>query len=377
MYCFPGWSRLPKRKIELTHLKRMTDDTGIVEHALGNIPRRGEGYATDDNARALWLTCNWQHRIASDPAMRGEAEELQRLAEIYLSFLCHAQQPDGHFHNNYSYDRSPEAEEPSDDCFGRSLWGCAVASLNLPHPDSRFAAATLFQNGFRAAEMLKHLRGKAYTLAATSLLLSCNNELSHLPRFQNFIREQAPERVEALEAQLLTAYEQNADGDWQWFEPMMTYGNGVLPWALFHSYQVTGNSDALLIAEETLDFLIDKMTGEEGRIRPIGNRTWCTPDHCDHWDQQPLEVMKLALAAGQAYAALSNPEHYLSVIKRCRAWFHGENDLQQPLADFNGGCHDGLEPSGMNRNQGAESTIAYLMTELIYASSREKVLSKA
>lgn len=351
----------------------MTDDTGLIEHALGNIPRRSEGYSTDDNARALWLVSEWRQFVADDPASVSEAKQLVRLSEIYLSFLEYAEQQDGHFHNNFAYDRSPESEQPSDDCLGRTLWSCAVACLDLSHPDSRFAAARLYQKALQAANTIIHPRGIAYVLSSASLLLARNNELSGFPEFQNFIREEAPDRIQTFEAKLLTLFEQNSDTDWRWFERTMTYGNGVMPWALFQSFQVTGNSDALLIASESLDFLIEKMTMADGLIHPIGNQGWCTPKQRSRWDQQPLEVMKLALATEQAIHLLSDPEKYLGILGQCRAWFYGANDLHVLVADASdGGGRDGLEQKGINRNQGAESTIAYLMTELIYRRTMEE-----
>ncbi|MCQ2009701.1 MAG: glycosyltransferase [Sporolactobacillus sp.] len=358
---------MPRLKIKMTHLERMTDDTGLVEHALGNIPRRSEGYSTDDNARALWLVSEWQKLIAGDPLKGMESLQLRRLSSVYLSFLEYAQQADGHFHNNYAYDRTLEEEQPSEDCLGRSLWACAVACLDLPNPDSRWAAAALFQKAFPLVKKLNFPRGTAYALSAASLLNMRCGELSWTPEFQNFVREETPECIENLEAKLLALFERNSDTSWRWFEPVMTYGNGVLPWALFHSFSVSGNSDTLLIAEESLDFLINKMTREDGLVHPIGNHGWCTRECASQWDQQPLEVMKLALAAEQAVSALSTPEKYLRVLENCRNWFHGANDLHVPVADAaEGGGRDGLEEKGINRNQGAESTIAYLMTELIY-----------
>ncbi|MCL1632497.1 glycosyltransferase [Sporolactobacillus sp. CPB3-1] len=354
---------MPEYKMQMTHLERMTDDTGLIEHALGNIPRRSEGYTTDDNARALWLVSEWQQIDDRDSVIR----RLRRLSDIYLSFLQYAQQPDGHFHNNYAYDRTPEEELPSDDCLGRSLWALGCACLNLPHRDSRFAAALLFQKAFGAAPKMTFPRGIAYALATASHMLNRSNDLTELPEFCDFIRREAPELIEESEARLLSLFETNSEKGWQWFEPMMTYGNGVLPWALFRSFQVTGNSDALLIAGESLDFLIDKMTSERGNIRPIGNHGWCTAARCSQWAQQPVEVMALALASEQAIQLLNRPEKYLAVLEKCRSWFYGGNDLHECMADAEeGGCRDGLEAGGASRNQGAESTLSYLMTELIY-----------
>lgn len=355
-------------RVNFSHLERMTDDTGLLEHAIGNIPRRAEGYTTDDNARALWTVSEWFHLLSreSESNHKEDAEKLLRLSHVYLAFLTWTQQPDGHFYNNYAYNRKKEREMPSDDCLGRTLWGLAVASIRLPHPDSRFAAKTAFRKGMKAIEQLTHPRGQAYTLSALSTLLLSAQQENQPDPFDTFIKSEAPGEIWLLEKKLIGLYQQNTGASWHWFEPMMTYGNGVLPWALLQSHRITGNQDALRIAHESLDFLIQKMVSADGVVHPIGNKGWCTPEAQSKWDQQPLEVMALALAA-EAAAKSVNPEKYLDVIKACRSWFYGENDLHMPAANLEeGGGYDGLRPDGINRNQGAESTLSYLLTELIY-----------
>ncbi|WP_332238291.1 glycosyltransferase [Sporolactobacillus sp. KGMB 08714] len=355
--------------VKFTHLERMTDDTGLLEHAIGSVPRRGEGYTTDDNARALWAASDWFHFFDSrkNANRAQDKEKLLRLSHIYLAFLSWTQQPDGHFYNNYSYDRDKEQEMPSDDCLGRTLWGLAVAAIHLPHPDSRFAAKEIFRKGMDALPQLTHSRGQAYTLSALSTLLRHAQQEHEPDSFDTFIKSEAPGEIWLLEKKLINLYVQNKKDGWYWFEAAMTYGNGVLPWALLQSQRVTGNQEALRIAHESLDFLIEKMAAADGTVHPIGNKGWCTPEAQSRWDQQPLEVLALALASEAAAKSLHPEKQYLDIIRKCHAWFYGANDLHVPAANLDeGGGYDGLRPDGLNRNQGAESTLSYLLTELIY-----------
>lgn len=344
----------------------MTDDTGLLEHSLGRIPRRQEGYTTDDNARALWLCADCSYNFAAAEGEAAAGEQLFSLIDRYLAFLLWAQREDGRFYNNFSYDRREEAEQPSDDCQGRALWACARAGVFLPDPHRSLVARHLFRRGLALVERMRFPRGQAYALAACSFLLHQAHLSSEKEEdFFAWVKGTLPTYVEKLEERLLRLYRQNRGGDWHWFEPAVTYGNGVLPWALFWAYMVTQRAETLLVARESLHFLIAAMTAPEGWIRPIGNRGWYTREKRSLWDQQPLEVMKLALASAQAYAVCGE-SFYREVMGKCREWFYGANDLHEPLADpAEGSCCDGLTPTGVNRNQGAESTLSYLLTEVI------------
>jgi hypothetical protein len=345
----------------------MTDDTGLLEHCLGNIPRRAEGYTTDDNARALWTCVEWLELLSSAETTEMLKEKLYTLIDRYLAFLMWAQREDGRFHNNIAYDRSTEEERPSDDCLGRALWACARAFIKLTDNERKIAIQEMFSKSIKAVDSLVFPRGWAYALAACSLLLH------HIDRTQwrtdafcDSTFTALPDVADRLESQLIALFRKNAKAGWNWFEPVMTYGNGVMPWSLFCAYQVNRRQETLEVAQASLDFLIAKMTGREGIIRPIGNRGWCTIEHRSDWDQQPLEVMKLALASAQAYVSLGESA-YWEVLKKCRDWFYGNNDLRTPLVDVEeGSCCDGLMSEGVNRNRGAESTLSYLLTEAIY-----------
>mgnify|MGYP003814843587 CR=1 FL=1 len=368
----------------------MTDDTGLLEHCLGNIPHRREGYTTDDNARALWL-CVERMRCATFLPLSAEEETLiRRLTDTYLSFLLWAQKSDGTFHNNFSYDRRPEPEQRSDDCLGRTVWACAVAHTGLPCPDRRFVAGEMLKRSLPRCREMTSPRGWAYALAACCLLLQSGgagadatggvdtnddinvntNEAGEITALfpadssipPSLLRSLAAE----LEERLIANFAAYAGDGWRWFEPVMSYGNGLLPWALLVAFGVTGNRRALRVAESSLDFLIAVMSAPHGSIRPIGNEGWCTREHRGDWDQQPLEAMKLALACREADRIIGT-EKYRNVASRCREWFYGDNDKGCMLANpAQGSCSDALTREGASRNRGAESTLAFLMTELIY-----------
>ncbi|MCL6446114.1 MAG: glycosyl transferase, partial [Alicyclobacillus sp.] len=234
--------------VKFDHLRRMTDDTGLLEHCLGKIPRRAEGYATDDNARGLWLCMAWL------PYARrwGAAEDvrlLSSLADTYLAYLLWVQHENGWFHNDVRFDRSFEPETPSEDCQGRTLW--ALATLMVADVDWHrwMVGYSACRRGFEAAGSLKSLRGRAHALAAACLLLRAASAAPGPLRsqsgyagldvfsvaqdlkmwLQTDVRPLAATYTEALRR----SYRDHRTARWHWFEPTLTYANGVLPWALF------------------------------------------------------------------------------------------------------------------------------------------------
>lgn len=354
------------QSVSPAHMKRLTDGCGMLEHALGRIPRRNEGYTTDDNSRALWACIAWIPRVPDD-----ERREWEALADIYTSFLLWAQNRDGSFHNNFAYDRQKEMETSSDDCFGRTFWA-AAALWSSGLPDSiRIAAEHMLGAAAARTEQLSFPRGWAYTLAAYAKMLTSDAK-PLLEDKQAFAKRlQLQRRFDWLEGNLLHSYEQFSRQGWRWFEPMMSYGNGVLPWSLWLAAQSGSRPESLAVARDSLDFLTERMTAPGGWVRPVGNNGWAGPDHSSIWDQQPLEVMKLALAASEAYR-VQRLERDADTVHRCREWFFGANDCGVPMADpSDGSCCDGLTPDGPNQNRGAESTLAYVLTEAIYAEVAE------
>ncbi len=350
------------------HLERMTDDTGMLEHCTGIIPNRREGYSTDDNARALWAGLVWTERLAGNPQAKDQVRLLKRLTDTYLAFLLWAQRENGRMHNNFYYDRTPETETASEDCQGRVLWAAAYACAQSIYPDLRLPAWQLLRNGMQHVENMAYPRGWAYSLSAVSLLLQQERPICDECSTAEWkeIRSRIAFYAHELESRLLDAFKKHAEPGWRWFEPTMTYGNGVLPWSLFSSYRFTGNKRSLETAMEALHFLAERMTAPQGWIRPVGNRGWGTKKGQAVWDQQPLDVMKLGLAAEAAYK-LTKRSEYREIVAACRNWFHGQNDKSVPMADpIEGSCSDGLTPEGPNGNRGAESTLSYLLMEAVY-----------
>jgi hypothetical protein len=397
----------------LDHLRRLTDDTGLLEHALGRIPRRREGYTTDDNARALW-TVTERYRLLSDTgAFRQECDTLLSLADIYLAFLLWSQREDGWWHNNVAYDRTWEDEERSHDCQGRAVWSCADAWARLP--DTRGETAyVMLQKAMPTLGSIASLRGRAYAMAACAHLLDAAEQGAvALPEgWEGEFRH----HLARLEEILAGAFYDFSEGDWHWFEPAVTYGNGIMPWAMLRAFRVTRSPETLRIGVVSLLFLQRVMTGEDGTFRPVGNAGWCTRERVSQWDQQPLEMFKLALAFEEAALALETagtgrdggvsepaavdssagltrpagaggplsgaaanlhdaaagaipePAEFRRRRNRCLDWFYGANDHRAMMANpLDGSCCDGLQAEGPNLNCGAEATLSYLMTATLCA----------
>ncbi|WP_067620972.1 hypothetical protein [Alicyclobacillus acidiphilus] len=355
--------------VSLRHLRKLTDNTGLLEHCFGKIPRRKEGYSTDDNARALWLCMEWL-RYAQRTRDTEAAGELVELADIYFSFLMWVQRESGDFHNNVAYDRTLESETPSDDCLGRTLWALAVSSISPLDNDRLMCYRAICRDAFRASDKLRYARGIAHALAASCLLIhwleAGENGAESDDDWRTWLRCEIRPRAVRWAEQLCALYDSNRASDWRWFEPQMTYDNGVLPWALFHAHRALKWPRALEIAEETMAFLVHKMTAPGGWLRPIGNRGWADHVQTSMWDQQPLEVMTIGLAASEGWS-VTRKDEYRNIVQLAVDWFSGANDAHLPLADpADGSCADALTEMGLNINRGAESTLAYLLTHAIY-----------
>jgi hypothetical protein len=333
--------------IPLDHLDRLTDSTGLIQHAIYSIPRRESGYTTDDNARALRLcTRLWCHH--SDERM------LSRVT-AYLSFLEYARCNAGGFHNFLSYRRHWLDAVGAGDCQGQAVRALAeVLGSTLPD-DHRALARELLEAVLPTLADLRSIRAQAYVILAWG----------HLWKSGVKDLDEPLENVAWFAAQrLVECYQRALRPDWQWFEPRMTYANAVLPHSLFIAAQRWPREVFAEVAEASFTFL-DRATTADTFFWPVGNNGWY-PHGEDKavYDQQPIEAVTMADAALAAFG-LEGDEKYLATFQRAHSWFHGQNSLRQPVADVrSGACFDGLQPSGVNRNQGAESTLAYLWAEL-------------
>ena len=329
----------------LDHLDRMTDSTGLIQHAIYNVPRRGSGYTTDDNARALRLCA----RLCAE-----DADECMRdRVACYLSFLEHAQCANGGFHNSMSYQREWLDESGCGDSQGQTVLALAeVLGRDLP-TGFHDLARELIDGALTVLAGLTSLRAHAYVVQAWAILSRAN--VSHNEELEKIARQAA--------CRLVEAWQHSHHPDWQWFEPQMTYANAVLPHAMFDAAERWPDEDFLAIAESSFRFL-DRVTTTDNVFWPIGNHGWSAQHEVRAlYDQQPVEASTMA-AAAMAGLQSRRDEDYLAAFQRAHGWFHGQNSLQYAMADSNsGGCLDGLESKGVNRNLGAESTLAYLWTE--------------
>lgn len=329
----------------LAHVIRLTDDTGIVQHAKYGIPNLKEGYCLDDNARALIM--------ALMAYQRNKSPEAFELLPVYLSYIHYMQTDDGNFRNFLSFDRRYLDEVGSEDSFGRTIWALGYLIGCAQHNSYREFAMELFQRSYPHFKKLEHLRGMANTVIGISLYLKA------IPTDEGMMAE-----LIRLTTPLVEAYEKTASADWQWFEEKMTYDNAILPLALLHSYEITSNEKVKKIALESMAFL-DKLTLSNGYLSPIGNDGWYYRGGTfPTFDQQAIETMAMVLMHFQAYETMRKPE-YIEKMFLSYKWFLGENTLRAPLYDHETkGCCDGLMPTGINRNQGAESTLAYMLSHL-------------
>jgi len=332
--------------LPLDHLDRLTDSTGLIQHAIYTVPRRESGYTTDDNARALRLCARLWDEHPDD--------RMLALVTCYLSFLEHARCPVRGFHNFLSYQRDWLDAAGTGDCQGQAVLALSeVLGSQLPE-GYRALARDLLDAVLPALAELRSLRAQAYVIQAWAQLWRAG------------IKDIGPlESVARLAAdRLVECFHRSQRPDWPWFESRMTYANAVLPHALFDAAERWPEGAFLAVAETSFAFL-DLVTTADGVFWPIGNRDWYSHgEEKSLYDQQPVEAATMA-AAALAGLELRGDDKYLAVFLRAHSWFHGQNSQEQPLADVNvGGCFDGLQPDGVNRNQGAESTLAYLWTEL-------------
>jgi len=330
--------------LSLDHLLRMTDDTGIIQHAAYSVPVRSTGYCVDDNARALMVA------VRAD-RIQGAAQT-RALVTRYLSYLHAAQRPDGSFTNFMSYERVIDTAPPSDDCTGRAIWALGVTASIAADDGCRVLAREMLTRALRHVGNLGP-RGSAQVALGLVAVLAVDPGAVEERRL-----------LDGLIAKLLAAYRANATDKWRWFESMLTYDNGILPLALFAAYSVTGERATLHDARASLEFL-EEVCFEGDQVQLVGNTGWHSAGgEKARADEQAIDATALVLAFSCAYA-VTNDRHYLRRMHEAFAWFLGSNRLGVPLYDFaTGGCHDGIGVSHVNRNQGAESTVCFLMALL-------------
>ena len=336
-------------ELSLAHLEKLTDDTGLYQHANFTIPNREYGYCTDDNARAV-IAMTKHYAQYSEP-------QALRLLDTYFSFTIHSQNSDGTIRNFMNFDRSWFKDEPLNDAFGRVLWAFGTVMAQPPSPIYLSIAKSCFDKSVEHIQ--KQLpRGMAY-----SILGMCDY-LKQFPGASDIKRQ-----LELTADGLVTQYEENNYPDWEWFEDILTYDNAVLPYALFVAGLVSGKKKYLEIAEKTCEFLLTNTFNNE-YFSFIGCKGWYERGGTKaSFDQQPIEAASTVMMLRAAYDATQR-EKYLTLQRTAFDWFLGQNELRIPLYDFRTkGCNDGLLRDGVNINQGAESTLSFLLSLLAIVES--------
>lgn len=326
------------------HLRELTDDTGIFQHATYSTPNRAEGYCVDDNARALMLTA----------LLEGEGrlpDDLYLTQGRYLSFMLDAFNPEnGRFRNFMSFQREWLEESGSDDSHGRSLWSLGTLIHHCSNIGHRELAIRLFQEAIPAFAKITSPRTWAYGVLAA-------DEYLHVFPHDLLVRA----FMESMANQLLQIYKISSEDGWRWFEDSVSYANARLPQALIIAGSSLRNDAMLSAGLESLDWLKGIQTSEFGFFTPVGSDTFKNADRAiEEFDQQPIEAAASVAAYLTAWEVSGN-SIWLAEAHRAFRWFLGANIHNISLYDeSNGGCYDGLHPNRLNENQGAESTLSYL-----------------
>ena len=341
--------------LNLNHLLRMTDDKGIFQHAVFNLPNYSEGYTTDDNARALVLAL-----------LLGQLDgdyyvDMEALASRYLAFLWYAFNAEkGRFRNFLAFEGGWLEEVGSDDSHGRALWSLGAVLGHASSKGLQGVAARLFGQALSATLDLKSPRTWAFTLLGVH---------AYLRRFSG--DRAVTQAGQTLAERLMDLYRQTHGPSWYWFEDLVTYNNATLPHALLLSGQWMERSDMTQVALESLLWLAEIQTSPNGYFMPVGsNGFFPRGGERARFDQQPIEASAMVSACLEAYR-ITQDKFWYRQAQSAFAWFLGQNDIGLSLYDpTTGGCHDGLHPDRLNQNQGAESTLAFLsaLTE-IYLSA--------
>jgi len=330
----------------LDHLYQMTDSTGIFQHASFTAPDLSEGYCTDDNARALILA-----------VFLGQLEEaptrVRALATTYAAFLNDAFDPKtARFHNFLSMDRRWLDERGSEDSHGRAIWALGTAVGRSPHWSSQVMAKQLFAQALPAVTEFTSPRAWAFSLIGIHEYLRRPNG----DRLAKGVREELTKRLVAI-------FDKVAEPGWSWFEEGLTYDNAKLAHALIVSGRATGQSSVYERGIQALRWLVGVQTSQHGHLRPIGSNGFYKRNGARaHFDQQPIEAQTTVSACLEAYRATADPWWH-EQAQRAFNWFLGRNDLGLELyCPQTGGCRDGLHADRGNENQGAESTLAFLLS---------------
>ena len=336
-------------EINLNHVKHMTTDFGFVQFSKLNIPDLESGYTIDDNARAMIAMCQHYKKYKEKDSLK--------YIKIYLDFIEFCQQPDGSFLNYVDVDKNYTAQnfnENLEDSSGRAMWALGyIISLSDILPEGFGAQAeAIFQKSLSLTKNMYSTRAMAFTIKG---LYYYNRKVKDADTLIY---------IKLFADRLVQMYRHEADENWRWFEGYLTYANSVLPEALLLCYAITNNDTYKNIAKESFDFLLSE-TFDDHSIKVISNRSWLFKGgNRETYGEQPIDVAYTILAL-RKFHDIFKDETYLNKMEMAFNWFLGNNHLQHIIYNpCTGGCFDGLEEFSVNLNQGAESTLSYLMARL-------------
>lgn len=333
-------------KVKITHLKKLTDNTGVLQHSKYSIQNFTDGYCLDDNARALILTV----LLESTPYYN---EDIKNLQETYAAFINFSfDEKEKFFRNLLSYERKWIEYKGSEDSNGRAIWALGIVINKSKNQQLQNWAVDLF---LRAISTVEHFTSPR---AWSFLLLGLTEYLTKFSgdRFVNQL-------LNHFEKRLMNLYQIVSTNDWKWFENYLTYSNAKLPLGLISSGMISGNQEAIKVGLESLKWLCEIQKSASGNFAPIGNDGFYTKGQKRAWfDQQPIEAFATVAATLKAYESTKD-NIWLKEARLAFEWFLGRNDHQISLVDHNtGACRDGLHIDRVNMNMGAESTLAYLLS---------------
>jgi glycosyltransferase involved in cell wall biosynthesis len=355
--------------LNLGQLNRLTDDTGILQHAIFTVPNRGEGYTSDDNARAL-IFAVWLEHVGKATTEEASPDGIALNSSFrYLSFLEHAFNPkSGRFRNFLGYDRRWHEGEGSEDCHGRSVWALGTVLGRSSDQGLRCAAGRLFESALPAVVEFYSPRACAYALLGIQAYLD------------SYPGDRDAQKVRSvLAGRLLAMYESIRRPDWKWCENILAYGNARLPQAMLLAGSACSDDRMVSAGLDSMDWLMETQRCQaNGHFVPIGSQGFYRQGgEKARFDQQPLEAAGAVSACLQAYRVTAD-RRWRDEAWSAFNWFLGGNDLQVPLYDcVTGGCRDGLHPERANENQGAESTLSFLMALLEMRALQETEATKS
>ncbi|NML06972.1 glycosyltransferase family 4 protein [Sphingomonas sp. G-3-2-10] len=333
-------AELPALTPDIAAVERMSDATGMLQHSIYSIPDRRHGYCIDDNARALIL----MSQLAEiDAGLRD------KWTTVYSSFVQHAWNPDARrFRNFMNFDRSWCEDAGSEDSNGRAIWALGVTARDAKALKHRDWASAMFDMTASIALELGSPRAHAFAMLGASAMLEAHPGHSLSKQILTRFGEE-----------LIALLDAARRPEWQWFEIVLAYDNARLPEALLRAGKVLGRSEFVSVGLETLEWIVSRQTSPDGRFRAVGTESFGRAyQEPMQFDQQPLEAQATIDACVAALDATGEPRWSEEAMRAYR-WYLGSNDLDLPLATVqDGGCFDGLMPTGLNRNQGAESILA-------------------